>query len=101
MFVLSAELIAREGEDDAVEHAMTQVIGPSRAEPGVIQYIAHRSIEDPRRFMFYEQYVSEEAWKEHCETPHYLEWVAGHIAPRLESRHRRLYREVPPADEPG
>lgn len=101
MFILSAELIARDGEGDAVEHAMSQVIGPSRAEPGVIQYIAHRSIEEPRRFMVYEQYVSEEAWKEHCETRHFLDWVAGQIVPRLESRQRRLYREVLPADEPG
>ncbi len=98
MFILSAVLVAREGEEEAIEHAMRQVVPPSRAEPGVVQYIAHRSTEDPRQFMFYEQYVSEEAWREHLETAHYKTWVAGEIAPRLESRERRLFREVAPLD---
>jgi Antibiotic biosynthesis monooxygenase len=41
------------GKKDAVAQLLQE---HSRKEPGCVLYIAHQSIDDPRRFLFYEQY---------------------------------------------
>ena len=94
MYVVNAQLLAREGEEETVAAAMRAVTPASQAEPGCLLYLAHRSIDDPRRFMFYEQYVDEAAYQAHTRSEHYQRWVAGVIAPALEDRQRGLYTEL-------
>ena len=45
-----------------------EIVAASRTEPGCLVYIAHRHLEEPRRFMFYEQYVDEAAFSAHQAT---------------------------------
>jgi quinol monooxygenase YgiN len=94
MFVVCARLLARAGQESVVEEAMRQVVPASRAEPGCLMYVAHRDVADPRRFMFYEQYVDEAAYDAHRETEHFRRWVTETIAPALEERERAIYTEV-------
>ena len=55
-YVVCAKWIAKEGEADAVAAAIAKLAGPSRAEPGILQYQPHRDPENPNVFFFYEQY---------------------------------------------
>ena len=57
-------------------------------------FVAHRAIDDPRRFMLYEQYDDEAAFKAHMETAHFKELVLGDAVPRLENRERALYNTM-------
>lgn len=94
MYIVSARLFARAGEEDTILGAMRAMVPASRAEPGCLAYIAHQDVSDPRRFMFYEQYVDEAAFQAHLDSDHYRRWVAGTIAPALEGRERGVYVEV-------
>jgi quinol monooxygenase YgiN len=48
---------ALEGKDDEAAAVMLELAEATRQEPGCIHYIPVRDAEDPRTFLFYEQYV--------------------------------------------
>lgn len=91
MYVVCSQLLVKEGTEDAVAAVMPELVAASRAEPGCRMYVAHRHLEDPRRFMFYEQYDDEAAYQAHVSSEHYQRLVAGVIAPSVESRERGVY----------
>ena len=70
-YVVCAKWIAREGEADNVAAAVTSLAGPSKAEPGVLLYQAHRDPEDSNVFFFYEQYVDADAYQAHVDSEHF------------------------------
>jgi quinol monooxygenase YgiN len=90
-YVVCAKWTAKEGEVDAVESAIRHLAGPSRQEPGIIVYQAHRDPENPNVFFFYEQYENEDAYTAHVESDHFKQWGFGDAIPRLESRERAFY----------
>ena len=94
MYVVNAWLLAREGEEATILEAMRHLAPASRSEAGCLQYVAHQDLDDPRRFMFYEQYVDEAAFQAHVASDHFQRWVTGVIAPALEARERRVFAEV-------
>jgi quinol monooxygenase YgiN len=94
MYIVNARLLAKPGEEDTVSGAMRAMVPLSRAEPGCLAYVAHQDVTDPRRFMFYEQYVDEAAFQAHTASDHYRRWVVETIAPALEERERGIYVEV-------
>ena len=91
MYVVCSQLVVREGLEEAVAAVMPELVAGSRAERGCVMYLAHRHLEDPRRFMFYEQYVDEAAFHAHSATDHYRRLVTAVIAPAVESRERGIY----------
>jgi quinol monooxygenase YgiN len=90
-YVVLAKWTAKEGEEDAVAAAVQKIVGPSRAEPGMLVYQPHRDPENPRVFFFYEQYTDAEAYQSHLETEHLKTWGFGDAIPRLESRERQFF----------
>ena len=90
-YVVTAKWIAREGEEDAVAAAIAELVGPSRAEPGMLFYQPHRDPEDPRMFFFYEQYTDKSAYEAHGVSEHFQRLGFGEAIPRLESRERGFY----------
>jgi quinol monooxygenase YgiN len=90
-YVVCAKWIAKEGEEEGVAAAVRQLAGPSRAEPGILLYQAHRDPADPRVFFFYEQYADEAAYQAHVESEHFQQHGFGDAIPRLESRERSFY----------
>ena len=90
-YVVCATWTAKEGEADAVAAAIEKIVPPSRAEPGMLMYQAHRDPENPNVFFFYEQYVDEAAYQAHVESAHMKEYAFGDAIPRLESRERKFY----------
>ena len=64
-FVVTALWTAKLGNEDQVASAVSELVEPSRNEPGIILYQPHRDPGDPRRFFFYEQYVDRAAYEAH------------------------------------
>lgn len=87
-FVVVATWVAKPGEEDAVAGAITELIEPSRAEPGNLQYQAHRDPENPAHFTIYEQYADRDAFEAHLASEHFAEHGLGNAVPRLETRDR-------------
>jgi quinol monooxygenase YgiN len=90
-YVVCAKWIAREGEVEAVAEAVRRLAGPSKAEPGILVYQAHRDPENPAVFFFYEQYRDADAYQAHVDSEHFKQHGFGDAIPRLESRERQFY----------
>ena len=98
-YVVSALWRANEGEEDRIARIIEEMTGPSREEPGNVFYQANRSLEDPRLFYLYEQYVDEAGYKAHQDSEHFQRLVVGEAIPNLESRERAFYETM--VDEAG
>ena len=67
-------------EPDAVEPiraALETLIAPTRAEAGCLQYDLHQDDQDPRHFLFFENWESRELWQDHMNSPHLQAFVAA------------------------
>lgn len=64
------KLHARDGEEQAVEAALREVMGPSREEPGCVEFHLFRSMRDPRLFFIHSRWVDAEAFRKHAEFAH-------------------------------
>jgi autoinducer 2-degrading protein len=87
-FVLAVMWRAADGKGDEVAAALDRLGPASRAEPGVLAFIAHRSPADPHDFFLYEQYRDEAAFKAHQQTEHFKTEVLGRAVPLLVKRDR-------------
>ncbi len=90
-YVVCAKWTAKDGEADEVARCVAAMLGPSRAEPGVLLYQPHRDPENPSVFFFYEQYQDAAAYQLHVESEHFKQHGFGDAIPRLESRQREFY----------
>ncbi|HXY01351.1 MAG TPA: putative quinol monooxygenase [Candidatus Limnocylindrales bacterium] len=59
------KLHAREGEAEAVEEALREVMGPTREEPGCLSFHLFRSARDPQLFYIHSKWVDEAAFQNH------------------------------------
>ena len=67
----------------------------SVGEPGNLRFDVLQAADDPRRFLLYEAYESDEAAAAHKKTPHYLKWketVADWMAKPREGVPHRVIR---------
>jgi len=63
-------LLARPGEESAVESALREVMGPPREEPGCLSFHLFRSMREPRLFYIHSKWVNEAEFHKHAELPH-------------------------------
>jgi quinol monooxygenase YgiN len=91
-YVIAAQWRARDGEADKIARLLPELVRECKAEPGVIEFIAHRSPDDPNEFFLYEQYRDEAAFKTHQATPHFKRLVLEGAVPLLEKRIRMPLR---------
>ena len=75
-----AHIHAKAGQEAKVQEALLNLIAPTRAEAGCINYDLHVSHNDPTQFVFYENWMSE-----------------SHLEAHANSAHLRAFRKV--ADE--
>jgi quinol monooxygenase YgiN len=87
-YVIVARWQAREGERGKIESILHDLAQESRKEPGVRQFIAHRSHESPNDFLLYEQYENEQAFLDHQQTAHFKTLVLERAVPLLAHRER-------------
>jgi quinol monooxygenase YgiN len=93
-FVLVVKMRAAEGNVDEVVATMKELAAATRQEPGCVHYIPVQDPEDPRNFLFYEQYVDEAAFEAHGASEHFQRLAAGKLFGLLESRERSFYRTI-------
>jgi quinol monooxygenase YgiN len=96
MYVVAAQYHTKEGKADEVAAILREMIPISRAEPGCKVYLINRSLEDPRKFLLYEQYENRAAYDAHMATEPFKEKILGKVIPMLESRVRDFYDVVEP-----
>jgi quinol monooxygenase YgiN len=65
-----AHLRALNGQIAETRAFLEGLIGPTRQEPGCIEYWLHQDNDDPNEFTFYENWTSREEWDKHMELPH-------------------------------
>lgn len=65
MLTFTAKLTIKEGKEQEFETTMRAVVPKVREEPGNHAYILHRSKDNPRVFMFYEEYADQAAMDAH------------------------------------
>ena len=93
-FVLVVRMKAKEGEDDRAAAIAASSPTASRAEPGCEAYVPCRDPEDPRSFLFYEQYRDKSAFEEHGATEHFQRLAVGGLFELMESRERTFFETV-------
>ncbi|HET7036070.1 MAG TPA: putative quinol monooxygenase [Thermomicrobiaceae bacterium] len=103
MFVVAARYLAREGQDERVAALLRELAAYSNstAEPGCALYIVNRGIEEPRRFLLYEQYVDRAAFDGHTSSEPFQRIVLGQVVPLLEERRRDYYDVIAAPGLPG
>ena len=62
-YVVSARWLAHEGREERVAELIGELGAASRAEPGCLGWLPHRSLAEPRLFWLYEQYADEAAYE--------------------------------------
>ena len=63
--------IAKEGSEEKMKELLSAMVKPSQAEEGVIFYEIFQYSDNPRKFMAYESWESEEALDGHKTSAHY------------------------------
>lgn len=66
---------AKPGAEQRVEQELRALLEPTRAEKGCINYDMHRSTTDPARFMFHENWDSEDDLNVHLQSAHIQRWI--------------------------
>ena len=72
---LLAFLEAKEGKETELERILLDLIPPTLKETGNIAYVPHKSVENPRAFMFDELWENEKAIEEHFKQPHMINLI--------------------------
>jgi quinol monooxygenase YgiN len=87
-------MVVKPGTEDKCKQYIRLLEEHSRKEPGCVQYVGHQSLEDPRRFLFYEVYRDQTALEAHRHAPYFKQYVNGGLDGIMESRTRELYSPV-------
>ena len=68
--IVFARLKAQSGRAEALGLALRSLVAPTRAEPGALDYVLHRSVDVPDTWLIYERWASRAAHDAHFEQPH-------------------------------
>ena len=70
MLTVVAEMQAKPGKEDDLRRAVLALVEPTRQEDGCVQYDLHVHSTDPARFVFYENWTSQEHLNRHAASAH-------------------------------
>jgi quinol monooxygenase YgiN len=70
LLTVVAEVKAKPGKEEELRATLLELIGPTRREDGCVQYDLHVHASDPGRFVFYENWTSQEALSRHAASAH-------------------------------
>lgn len=68
-------LRAKTGMEGRVRQELYNLLRPTRAEKGCLNYDMHEAPNDPSLFLFHENWASEEDLKRHFEAAHIKRWI--------------------------
>jgi quinol monooxygenase YgiN len=86
MLIVVARYVVAEGHESTVARLLRKNAEASRAEPGCLEFSVYREIDDPRVFLLYERYTSEDAFQAHRRTPHFEDIIEQQVVPLLHER---------------
>ena len=92
--VITAFWEAKPAEVDALVGIIKKFLPQAQAEPGVLAFQIHQSLEDPTKFFFYEVFKDEAAFAEHGQSPHFKTLILEQALPRLAKRERAQHKFV-------
>lgn len=93
-FVLVVRMTALEGNEDEAAATMRELAEATRQEPGCELYIPAQDPENPRAFLFYEQYVDKAALDAHGASEHFQRLAVGKLFGLMESPRERTFYET-------
>jgi quinol monooxygenase YgiN len=76
---VTAKVKAKPGNEAAVRKELLSLVGPSRKDPGCVNYDLHQSQSDPTSFLFHENWESREHLDRHLAKPD-LQAILGRVA---------------------
>lgn len=94
-FVVTAFWEASPGQEEAVAAILSRFAPQARKEPGVENFVVHRSRSEPAKFFFYEVFKNEAAFAAHQQTTHFKKLIAGEALAKLAKRERAQYSILP------
>ena len=71
MLTLIVHYQAQPTKGEVVASTLAKHVAATRTEPGCLTFIGYRSRQDPDSFMLYEQYVDQESFDAHRQSPHF------------------------------
>ncbi|MDA8586921.1 antibiotic biosynthesis monooxygenase [Rhodobacteraceae bacterium] len=86
-FVVAINIVAKEGEADAVAEILERLIAPTMAEEGVKFFMPYRSPTDTNAFFVYELYANAAGWDAHNASKHFQDAVKE-LIPKVSARER-------------
>ena len=72
-----AKLVAKKEAVESVKAEALKMIGPTRLEPGCIEYRLHQDNVDPAVFQFYENWENLSCLEQHIKSAHYQAYAAA------------------------
>jgi quinol monooxygenase YgiN len=93
-FVLVVRMRVKEGEEESAIALMRELAEETRKEPGNELYVPCREPEDPRSFLFYEQYVDRAAFEEHGSSEHFQRLAVNGLWGLLDGDRERTFFET-------
>jgi len=94
MIVLKVDMLVKPGAEEKCKEYIRIMQEHTRKEPGCLFYVGHQSIDNRRKFLFYEQYKDQAALEAHRNAPYFKQYVHGGLDPIMEQRSRELYTIV-------
>jgi len=94
MIVLKVDMLVKPGAEEKCKEYMRILQEHSRREPGCLMYVGHQSTDNPRKFLFYEQYRDQPALDAHRNAAYFKQYVQGGLDTIMESRTRELYTAI-------
>ncbi|MGP8080022.1 MAG: putative quinol monooxygenase [Dehalococcoidales bacterium] len=94
MIILTAIMQAVAGKGDDVEREFKKLTPKVLKDPGAVTYIVHRAVDDPNKFLVYEQYENDDAFKYHVQTDHYQAFRQGTKGMFIGKTEVTLYNKV-------
>lgn len=85
--------VAKPGDEEKLRVAIEGIVEPTRKERGALQYDLHRDVREPRRFVFFERWESEEALAAHAKSAH-IEAYKKAIADWVEHAEIRVLTRI-------
>jgi quinol monooxygenase YgiN len=70
LLTVVAEIKAKPGKEAELRTTLLELIEPTRREDGCVQYDLHVHSSDPGRFVFYENWTSQESLARHAASAH-------------------------------
>jgi quinol monooxygenase YgiN len=94
MFTVIVRYTVQPGHEHEVQSILSKMVGPTRDEPGCVDYRVHRSLTDRSVFVLYEEYVDQAANEAHMETEYFKRHVLQEALPLLVSRVRETFERL-------